>query len=183
MTTSSSEKPGENVIIKSKQRGRLCNEVFCFSGSGRNDMLLPDSRVGGAHRRRGEPSPEVLPPCVMWLYRQLQRGVDPRQPEDHRQRAAAAQVNTASLPWFLQALLVWQQQDPEQLQVEACSGIENVNPALFQVYSQREPHDSFTSEVFIAQSHSSHSHDLLTLTVLLMQFRQTQILIKKFIII
>ncbi len=81
------------IIIKSKHRGRLFYEVFCLSGSGRNDMLLSDSRVGGAYRRRGEPSPKVLPPCVMWLYWQLQCGVDPRQPEDHRQRAAAAQVN------------------------------------------------------------------------------------------
>lgn len=131
-------------------------EVFCLSGPGRNDMLLSDSRVGGAYRRRGEPSPKVLPPCVMWLYWQLQCGVDPRQPEDHRQRAAAAQVNTSSLPWFLEALLVWQ-----QTAVPPAAVIVNV--------SHMKP---FQLQVFITQSHSSLSHDLSTLTVLLIHLKR-----------
>lgn len=57
-------------------------------------MLLPDPRLGGAHRGGGEPPPQILPPRLMRLHRQLQRGVDARQPQDRRQRAAFAQVHT-----------------------------------------------------------------------------------------
>lgn len=68
------------------------------SGPRGDDLLLPDSRLGGAHRHGGEPTPETPPPCVMWLQRQLQRGVNTGQPESCRQHSSSAQVphNTCS---------------------------------------------------------------------------------------
>lgn len=55
-------------------------------------MLLFDARLGGAHRGGGKPSPQVLPPRLLRLHGQLQRGVHARQPQDHRQRATFTPV-------------------------------------------------------------------------------------------
>lgn len=64
----------------------------CVSGSGGDDLLLPDPRLGGAYRHGGEQAPEASPARVLRLQRQLQRGVDAQQPEDHRQHPSSAQV-------------------------------------------------------------------------------------------
>lgn len=61
-------------------------------GPWRNDMLLPDPRMGRPHRGGGEPPPKILPPRLLWLHWQLQCGVYTWQSEDHRQRSAIAQV-------------------------------------------------------------------------------------------
>ena len=63
------------------------------SGSGGDDVLLPDPRLGGAHRHGGEQTSQTSPPRVVWLQRQLQRGVDTQQPQSHRQHPSSAQVH------------------------------------------------------------------------------------------
>lgn len=64
-----------------------------LSGPWGHDMLLPDPRLGRSHRGGGKPPPQVLPPRLLWLHWQLQRGVHTRQPQDHRQRPAFTQVH------------------------------------------------------------------------------------------
>ena len=60
-----------------------------------HDLLLPDARLGGAHRGCGESAPQVLPARTVRLLRQLQRGVHARQPAHPGQRATPAQVRPA----------------------------------------------------------------------------------------
>lgn len=78
--------------------GKLIVFVRVLSGPRGHDLLLPDPRLGGAHRGGGEPPPQILPPRLLRLHWQLQCGVHTRQPQDHRQRPASAQVCSLYFP-------------------------------------------------------------------------------------
>lgn len=53
-----------------------------LSGSRGDDLLLPDTWVGGAYRHGGKQTPATSPACVLRLQRELQRGVDAWQPQN-----------------------------------------------------------------------------------------------------
>lgn len=63
-----------------------------FLGARGDDLLLSNPRVGRAHCHGGEQTPQASSPCVMWLQRQLQRGLNARRLESHRQHPSSAQV-------------------------------------------------------------------------------------------
>ena len=85
------------------RNGKLIVFVRVLSGPRGHDVLLPDPRLGGAHRGGGEPPPQILPPRLLRLHWQLQCGVHARQPQDHRQRPASAQVRSLYFPLSLLA--------------------------------------------------------------------------------